>query len=79
MDGTAVQLKNHALGNEVAWFNLPNHLLPGGSIEITTPFRVKVPYGEVSRMGHLDDSYQITQWYPKPAVYDHNGWNVRLI
>lgn len=76
VDGTAVPLKNHALGNEVAWFNLPNHLLPGDSIEITTPFRVKVPYGEVSRMGHLDDSYQITQWYPKPAVYDHNGWNV---
>jgi hypothetical protein len=26
-------------------------------------------------MGHKKNSYQITQWYPKPAVYDLNGWH----
>jgi hypothetical protein len=36
---------------------------------------VKIPSGEISRMGHIGQSYQITQWYPKPAVYDKNGWN----
>ncbi|MFL2581894.1 MAG: M1 family metallopeptidase [Flavobacteriales bacterium] len=76
VNGISVQLKKHSLGKEVAWFNLPSPLLPGDSIVISTPFQVKVPYGEISRLGHLDDSYQITQWYPKPAVYDKNGWNV---
>jgi hypothetical protein len=45
------------------------------TIKITTPFHVKIPKGVVSRMGHLGQSYQISQWYPKPAVYDRNGWH----
>ncbi len=28
-----------------------------------------------SRLGHEGQNYFITQWYPKPAVYDVNGWN----
>ncbi len=50
-------------------------LKSGEKITITTPFHVKVPSGEFSRLGHIGQSYQITQWYPKPAVYDRNGWN----
>ncbi len=50
-------------------------LKSGGKITITTPFHVKIPSGEFSRLGHIGQSYQITQWYPKPAVYDCNGWN----
>ena len=26
-------------------------------------------------MGHIGESYQISQWYPKPAVYDRSGWH----
>lgn len=26
-------------------------------------------------MGHDGQTYNLTQWYPKPAVYDINGWN----
>ncbi|MDP1746068.1 MAG: M1 family peptidase, partial [Bacteroidota bacterium] len=50
-------------------------LKSGEKITITTPFHVKIPSGEFSRLGHIGQSYQITQWYPKPAVYDRNGWN----
>ena len=50
-------------------------LKSGDKIIITTPFHVKIPSGKISRMGHIGQSYQITQWYPKPAVYDRNGWN----
>ena len=53
---------------------LPKGLAPGQSIQITTPFRVKLPY-TFSRMGHVEQSYQISQWYPKPAVFDHKGWH----
>ncbi|MGZ4061101.1 MAG: M1 family metallopeptidase, partial [Bacteroidia bacterium] len=50
-------------------------LKTGDKIIISTPFHVKIPSGEISRMGHIGQSYQITQWYPKPAVFDRKGWN----
>ncbi|MCA1744202.1 MAG: M1 family metallopeptidase [Bacteroidales bacterium] len=50
-------------------------LMPGDTVQITTPFRVKLPKGVTSRLGHVGQSYQISQWYPKPAVYDPTGWN----
>lgn len=50
-------------------------LKPGESMTVSTPFKVKVPSGDISRLGHVGESYQITQWYPKPAVYDKNGWH----
>ncbi len=53
-----------------------NEALPSGrQIEVTTPFKVKIPNASISRLGHVEESYMITQWYPKPAVYDKNGWN----
>ena len=54
---------------------LNNPLKPGESIKISTPFFVKIPNGRFSRLGHVDQSYMITQWYPKPAVFDQNGWH----
>ncbi len=50
-------------------------LRQGDSIKITTPFHVKIPKGVTSRLGHIGESYQISQWYPKPAVYDRTGWH----
>ena len=47
---------------------------PGDTIFITTPFRVKIPYGGTSRLGHIGQSYQIANWFPTPAVYDEDGW-----
>ena len=54
---------------------LSQPLKPGETIAVSTPFKVKIPSGSISRLGHIGESYQITQWYPKPAVYDKNGWN----
>ena len=42
---------------------------------VSTPFKVKIPSGAISRLGHVGQSFQITQWYPKPAVYDKDGWH----
>jgi hypothetical protein len=47
----------------------------GDTISITTPFHVKIPKGVTSLLGHIGESYQISQWYPKPAVYDRSGWH----
>lgn len=56
------------------YFVLPKTLNTGDKITISTPFRVKIPW-LFSRMGYNGDLFSITQWYPKPAVYDVNGWN----
>lgn len=51
-------------------------LRSGEKIIIETPFKVKIPRSGFSRLGgEKASNYQITQWYPKPAVYDVNGWN----
>ena len=59
---------------DIADVQLPAAIPPGGTAVIETPFRVKIP-ASFSRLGHVGESYQMTQWYPKPAVYDHEGWH----
>jgi Peptidase family M1 domain len=60
---------------DIIIIELPSSLGPNQSITVSTPFRVKLPSGTISRLGHIGESYQITQWYPKPAVYDLDGWH----
>jgi hypothetical protein len=59
---------------DICRIELSKPLAPGGRVVITTPFHVKLPK-TFSRLGHEGQSYQITQWYPKPAVYDKDGWH----
>lgn len=82
IDSLAFQIN----GNDASWGFHPEHrdiaklellepLLPGNEVQYTTPFRVRIPSGRISRLGHIGESYQMTQWYPKPAVYDRDGWH----
>ena len=75
VDDEMVEWEFDASHVDICTLQLNEPLIPGESLEVSTPFRVKIPSGKISRLGHLGQSYQITQWYPKPAVYDHNGWN----
>ncbi|HQV50776.1 MAG: M1 family metallopeptidase [Flavobacteriales bacterium] len=61
--------------SDIAWIKLNTSLATGDSISISTPFRVKIPSGKFSRLGHTQQAYYITQWYPKPAVFDADGWH----
>jgi hypothetical protein len=45
------------------------------SLIITTPFYLKIPDAKFSRLGHTFQAYYMTQWYPKPAVFDNTGWH----
>jgi len=74
VDGTTADLEDHPQYIDVAKLILPNPLAPGQTIKITTPFHEKIPFN-FSRGGRVGNTYQITQWYPKPAVYDNNGWH----
>lgn len=60
---------------DIAWIKLPSLLSPGERITIRTPFRVKIPSASFSRLGHAGQAYYITQWFPKPAVFDREGWH----
>ncbi len=66
--------EDHPRYFDVIKLKLPSPLAPGQEILITTPFHVQLPK-TFSRSGHDGKSYQVTQWYPKPAVYDKNGWH----
>ncbi len=74
VDGVTSQLEDHPLYIDVSKLILPTPLAPGHTIKITTPFHEKIPFN-FSRGGYVGNTYQITQWYPKPAVYDNNGWH----
>ncbi len=60
--------------SDIARLQLAKPLAPGARLTITTPFVLKIP-ASFSRLGHVGQSYQITQWFPKPAVYDPRGWH----
>ena len=74
VDNISASLSDHPLYIDVAKLNLPSPLPPGKTIQITTPFQIKIPYN-FSRGGYINNTYQVTQWYPKPAVYDSRGWH----
>jgi len=60
---------------DVCILHLKKPLPPSESMELSIDFRVIIPSSDLSRLGHKDEAYYISQWYPKPAVYDTNGWN----
>ncbi|MBI3511529.1 MAG: M1 family metallopeptidase [Bacteroidetes bacterium] len=74
VDGQSVKLEYETNSPDIGKIFLNTPLQPGGQIEISTPFHVHIPSGKISRLGHIGQQYQITQWYPKPAVYDKDGW-----
>lgn len=74
LDGENVEWALHPEHIDIAVLVLPKPIPSGGSALIATPFRVDIP-ASFSRLGHVEQSYQITQWYPKPAVYNQDGWH----
>ncbi len=74
VNNITANIEDHPQHIDIVKLLLPAPLAPGQRITITTPFHVKLPYN-FSRGGHDGQSYQATQWYPKPAVYDKNGWH----
>lgn len=67
------QILKDSIDIGILYLNKP--LLPGQNIQIETPFYVQIPYAGLTRMGYVSNFYGITQWYPKPAVYDNKGWH----
>ncbi|MFP4448976.1 MAG: M1 family metallopeptidase [Bacteroidales bacterium] len=75
VNGSKIDWEFHKNHKDICKLLLDKPLESGETIKISTPFRVKLPLNIYSRMGYLGQTYKITQWYPKPAVYDHKGWH----
>jgi hypothetical protein len=74
VDGNTAEIVNDSNNIDIIKVLLPKPLAPANKIIISTPFKVKLPY-DFSRGGHVGKDYQVSQWFPKPAVYDHKGWH----
>ena len=74
VNGTVAKMEDHPQHQDMIKVILPQPLPPKKSIQIQTPFHEQLPFN-FSRGGHVGQSYQITQWFPKPAVYDKEGWH----
>ncbi len=71
---TSLTILPTELGPDVVKIILNEPLPPKRDVRIESPFRLQFP-ASFSRLGHVGQSYQVTQWYPKPAVYDQEGWH----
>ncbi len=74
VDGQSVEFFIPESTPDIARMDLKKPLLPHQTIKIVTPFQVKIPV-VFSRLGHVGQAYCISQWFPKPAVYDKKGWH----
>ena len=73
-DGLVTSIVDHPQHQDIIKIILPKPLPTGKTCIIETPFYVKIPFNFLHG-GHINQSYQITNWYPKPAVYDVAGWH----
>ncbi|MBR9922327.1 MAG: M1 family metallopeptidase [Bacteroidetes bacterium] len=73
-NGNSLNWQFDSLHMDVAKVWLPKTLAPGDSVRLQIPCLLQIP-ASFSRIGHVGESYQMTQWYPKPAVYDVAGWH----
>lgn len=72
--GRPLRVIDHPEHQDIIQVELVQPLAPGASVTIRTPFHVKIPK-MFSRGGYWDKGFYLTQWYPKPAVYDAQGWH----
>jgi hypothetical protein len=76
VNGKAAKTEPHSNPNyiDIIKVILDKPLAPGDSITIATSFSVLLPH-YFSRSGWDETEFMACQWYPKPAVYDKNGWH----
>lgn len=74
INGQPVETETDTAHIDMVKLLLAKPLLPGDSVSIATPFFVQLP-SYFSRSGHNGQQYMVCQWYPKPAVYDRQGWH----
>lgn len=75
VDKVTAVIQDHPQHQDIIKIILPKPLPPSQTVHIETPFHVKLPYNFSRGSYTSKTSFQITQWFPKPAVYDKYGWH----
>ncbi len=57
----------------VVRIDLDKSILPGDSIQIEINYSLKIP-SVIRRFGYSKDFFFISQWFPKPGVFEHGEW-----
>ncbi|HUQ65416.1 MAG TPA: hypothetical protein VM101_04645 [Flavitalea sp.] len=63
-----LRTEDHPLFLDIIKVLLERPLSPGGSVMITTPFHVKLPY-DFDGIGYIFPEYHLKYWYPAVAEY----------
>lgn len=74
VNGEIAAIQDHPEYIDVVKLILPKSVAPGESLLVTASFHVKLPFN-FSGSGHAGHNYQVSNWYPEPAVYDRKGWH----
>lgn len=74
IDGQKQPWLYHEDNPDIVRIKLKTPIPPQRAAQITIPFTETIP-APFSRIGQGKNAYQMTQWYPKPAVYDRYGWH----
>ena len=59
---------------EIAHVQIKGGVPPGEEICLIFYYELKIP-NYFARLGKSNNLYNMVAWYPKPAVYDRNGWH----
>ncbi len=65
---------NYQEHQDIALVYLDQPLLPRDTALLNIQYTLTFPHARFSRLGHHNQSFYATQWYPKPAVYNTSGW-----
>ncbi|MEN8138652.1 MAG: hypothetical protein ABFR62_09475 [Bacteroidota bacterium] len=65
--------KNHS--HDIIELLLNTPLKPGETIDITTPFILKLPDARFTGFGYSEKGYYLKEWYLSPAVYSDGEWH----
>lgn len=78
IDGEDLVMKPYVIEGklhpDIIEVELKEPLKAGDKITISFSSEAKIPYA-YSRPGLRDELFRMTQWFPKPAVYDSKGWH----
>lgn len=63
---------------QIVKVSLKTPLKPEDAINILISYQLKIPE-DVFGFGYKNNQFNMVYWYPKPAVYDNNGWHLNQL
>jgi len=75
VNGKQVTAKTHPSWQDVLELVLTEPIAPGALVHLEAPYHLKLPK-LIDRFGYADNMLVFADWYPRPMVYDEEGWHI---